>query len=129
MRKPALIAFAMMAATAAVSTPALAAGDAAAGQKAFNKCRACHVADKETNRVGPHLVGIVGRKAGAVENFKYSDAMKKAGEGGLVWTTDNIAQYMKNPKGFVAGNKMAFAGIKNDGEIADLVAYLESAGK
>lgn len=129
MRKPALIALAMMAATAAANAPALAAGDAAAGQKIFNKCRACHVADKTTNRVGPHLADVIGRKAGSVENFKYSDAMKAAGDNGLTWTEENLAKYMKEPKAFIPGNRMAFVGLKKDEEIADLIAYLEAAGK
>ena len=61
------------------SSIALAQGDAEAGEKVFNKCKACHVADEAQNRVGPHLVGIFGRQAGSVEGFKYSDAMKGVG--------------------------------------------------
>lgn len=108
-----------------IFAPQAQAGDAAAGQKVFNKCRACHVADKETNRVGPHLVGIVGRKAASVDGFKYSNGMKDAGEKGLVWTEENIANYMKSPRDFVPGNKMAFAGLKKDEEIQDLIAFLK----
>lgn len=105
--------------------PQAQAGDPAAGQKVFNKCRACHVADKETNRVGPHLVGIIGRKAGTADSFKYSDGMKGAGEKGLVWTEENFAKYMKDPKDFVPGNRMAFVGLKSEQEIADLIAFLK----
>lgn len=105
--------------------PQVQAGDAAAGQKVFNKCRACHVADKETNRVGPHLVGIIGRKAASVDGFKYSDGMKGAGDKGLVWTEENITKYMKDPKDFVPGNRMAFVGLKSDKEIEDLIAFLK----
>lgn len=108
-----------------IFAPQVQAGDAAAGQKVFNKCRACHVADKETNRVGPHLVGIIGRKAGTVDGFKYSDGMKGAGEKGLVWTEENFTKYMKDPKDFVPGNRMAFVGLKSDKEIEDLIAFLK----
>jgi cytochrome c len=100
------------------------AGDPAAGQRAFNKCRACHVADRETNRVGPHLVGIVGRAAGSVDGFKYSDAMLAAAAAGLAWDAATIAAYLKDPKGFIPGNRMIFPGLKDDTEIANLIAYL-----
>ena len=103
--------------------PALAA-DPAAGEKVFNKCKACHEVAKPQNKVGPHLVGIIGRQAGSVENFKYSDAMKNAN---IAWTEENLTAYMKDPKDFVKGNKMAFAGLKKDEEIADLLAYLQQA--
>jgi cytochrome c len=73
MRKLGLPAVAVALATV-IFAPQVQAGDAAAGQKVFNKCRACHVADKETNRVGPHLVGIIGRKAASVDGFKYPTA-------------------------------------------------------
>ena len=124
MRKLGLPAVAVALATV-IFAPQAQAGDAAAGQKVFNKCRACHVADKETNRVGPHLVGIIGRKAASVDGFKYSDGMKGAGEKGLVWTEETIAQYMKDPKDFVPGNRMAFVGLKKDEEIQDLIAFLK----
>ena len=124
MRKLGLPAVAVALATV-IFAPQAQAGDAAAGQKVFNKCRACHVADKETNRVGPHLVGIIGRKAASVDGFKYSDGMKGAGEKGLVWTEENFTKYMKDPKGFVPGNRMAFVGLKKDQEIDDLIAFLK----
>ncbi len=113
----------------AASRPAqvdLAYGDAAKGKKVFKKCKACHVADKEQNKVGPHLVGIINRPVAAVEGFKYSPAMReKAGELGS-WTKENLAQYLASPKKFIPGNKMAFAGLRKPQDIADLLAYLES---
>ena len=124
MRKLSLPAVAVALATV-IFAPQVQAGDAAAGQKVFNKCRACHVADKETNRVGPHLVGIIGRKAASVDGFKYSDGMKGAGEKGLVWTEENFTKYMKDPRDFVPGNRMAFVGLKKDEEIQDLIAFLK----
>lgn len=101
-------------------------GDPEKGEKAFNKCKACHAVEEEKNRIGPHLVGIFGRPAGSVEGFKYSDAMKGSG---IVWDDDTIAAYLKDPKGYIPGNRMPFAGLRKDDEIADLLAYLhEEAG-
>ncbi len=115
------------AAQAPAAEPAAAgAGDPAAGKKVFNKCKACHFADKEKNKVGPYLKGVVGRKAAAVEGFKYSDAMKAKAAEGLVWTEENLKAYLAAPKKFVPGNKMAFVGLKKEKDIADVIAYLKS---
>jgi cytochrome c len=105
---------------------ALADGDAAKGKKVFNKCRTCHNADVEKNKIGPHLVGLFGRQAGAVEDFRYSDAMK---ESAIVWDEETLEDYLKDPKGYIPGNKMPFAGIRKDDELDDLIAYLEEATK
>ena len=113
----------------AISTQAFAGGDAAAGKIVYKKCTACHSADKEQNRVGPHQVGIIGRKAGSVEGFKYSAAMLAKGQEGLIWDEAAITAYMKDPKGFVPGNKMAFSGLKDDQQIANLIAYLKADPK
>ncbi len=124
------------AATDAAAAPAVApaaapaAGDPAqiaAGKAVFKKCAACHqVGEGAKHRVGPVLNGIIGRTAGTAEGFNYSPAMKDAGAGGLVWSAETMAQYMKDPKGFVPKNKMSFAGLKKDDEIAALVAFLAS---
>ena len=112
-----------------VVLPALAQeGDPAEGEKVFKRCQACHVINAPTNRVGPSLQGVYGRKAGAVEGFKYSDAMKKAGEEGLVWNDENLHKYLENPKGEVKGNKMAFAGLKKPEERDNVIAYIKQAG-
>lgn len=108
------------------AAPAAAAGDAEAGKRVFNRCKACHEAEKDTNKSGPHLYGIVGREAASVEGFKYSAAMTKAGEGGLVWTAENIGDYMAKPKDFVPGNTMAFAGLRKEADVENLIAYLLS---
>lgn len=102
------------------------AGDAAAGKKVFAKCAVCHVVDKPQNKVGPSLHGVIGRPAGAVEGFKYSDAMKNSG---LVWDEATLDQYLENPKGFVKGNKMAFAGLKKPEDRANVIAYIAEASK
>lgn len=96
------------------------------GAKVFKKCRACHVVDKEKNKVGPHLVGLFGRKSGTVEKFKYSKAMKEAG---IEWSADTLSEYLKKPKKFVPGTKMVFAGLKKEAQITDLIAYLQEATK
>lgn len=100
-------------------------GDAAAGEAVFKKCMTCHaVGDNARNKVGPVLNGVVGRTAGTVPDFRYSEAMVKAGEGGLTWNPENLAKYLHEPKEFVPGNKMSFAGLKEDADIANVIAYL-----
>ena len=123
MTKP-IISFATLLGLALASQASLAEGDAGKGKKIFNKCKACHVVDAEKNRVGPHLVGIIGRPAGAAEGFKYSDAM--AGSG-ITWDEETIAAYLADPKGYVEGNKMVFVGLKKEDDIADVIAYLKEA--
>ena len=100
----------------------LASADASAGEKAFGKCRACHKLDG-SNSVGPHLDGVVNRDKGSVEGFSYSTAAQEM-EG--VWTPENINAFITNPKDYMPGTKMTFAGIKNPVERANLVAYLET---
>lgn len=120
----------LIATLAVVSATVFASGnawaqDAAAGEKIFAKCKACHVVDKDQNRVGPSLKGLFGRTAGTHAGFKYSQAMTDAGKGGLVWDEAHFKDYIKDPKAKVKGTKMAFAGLKDDAEIANLVAYLQ----
>lgn len=109
----------------ALTGPALAAGDPGNGAKIFTRCKACHVIDSDQNRVGPHLSGVIGRKAGTADGFNYSAGMKAAGEKGIVWNDDTINQYLENPKGYVPGNKMAFPGLKKPEERADVIAYID----
>ncbi|MET0576827.1 MAG: cytochrome c family protein [Mesorhizobium sp.] len=101
------------------------AQDAAAGEKVFAKCKACHVADTDQNKVGPSLKGLFGRTAGTHPDFKYSKAMIDAGAAGLVWDADKLKEYLHNPKAMVKGTKMAFAGLKDDTDIVNLEAYLK----
>lgn len=107
-----------------IAGSALAAGDAANGEKVFKRCAACHVLDDKTNRVGPHLGGVVGRTAGSVEGFKYSEGMIQHGKDGLVWNEETLDVYLTDPKAFVPKNKMAFPGLKKPEERADVIAYL-----
>ena len=108
---------------AALAAPAHAEGDAKAGKNVFKKCAACHALDGK-NKSGPHLDGVLGRTAGTVEGFKYSPAMTEKGAGGLVWNEETITAYMKDPKGYVPKNRMAFPGLKKDEDIVNLLAYL-----
>jgi cytochrome c2 len=101
------------------------AGDAAAGETVFKKCMTCHaVGEGARNKVGPVLNGVVGRQAGTFPDFRYSEAMVKAGADGLMWTPEDLAQYLAAPKEFVPGNKMAFAGLKEQADIDNVIAYL-----
>lgn len=116
-----------LAAALSVFAGLVSAQDIAEGQKSFNKCRACHtVGENAKNGVGPMLNGLFGRKAGTIDGFKYSDANKNSG---IVWDEKNFATYIKDPKAFMPGNRMAFIGIKNDTEIANLTAFLKQYDK
>src|SRR5262245_59244990 len=112
----------------ALAMPGVAkAQDVAAGEKSFNKCRACHqVGETAKNLVGPVLNGLFGRKSGSIEGFSYTDANKNSG---IEWNEAVFAEYIKDPKAKIPGTKMAFAGIKNDQEIKDLTAFLKQFGK
>lgn len=123
--------FAIQLATAAIicgfSGTAMAQADVANGENVFKKCKICHqVGESAKNQVGPMLNGVAGRKAGSLEGFSYSPAMKEAGEKGTTWTDENLAKYLENPKDFIPKNKMAFVGLKTEKERADVIAYLHT---
>tara|TARA_R110000787_G_scaffold262422_6_gene367987 strand:+ start:20153 stop:20542 length:390 start_codon:yes stop_codon:yes gene_type:complete len=104
-------------------------GDAKAGAKVFKKCSACHKAGEAKNTIGPHLMGIIDRPAGSVEDFKYSKAMIEKADAGLVWTAAELADYLKKPSAKIKGTKMSFPGLKKDKDIANILAYLASLQK
>lgn len=117
---------------AAVLTSPVAAqeGKAEDGAEVFKKCRACHdVGPDAKNKVGPLLNDIIGRKAGTVPEFAYSDANKASGTGGLVWTEEVLFKYLENPLVFMKGTKMAFAGLKDPQDRKDVIAYLKKFSK
>ncbi len=104
---------------------AQAQGDPDKGERVFRKCQACHMVGADAKpRVGPVLNGVIGRTAGTSEGFAYSDAMKEAGAGGLVWDDPTLHTYLENPKKVVPGTKMAFPGLRTEEERDDVIAYL-----
>ena len=128
---------ALVATAAIVTTSGLAlaqdAGDATKGKSVFNQCMACHALDHAV--VGPPLGGVIGRKAGTVAGFSYSDLMKTAGEAGLVWTADEITEYLKNPTAYlkaydtkagktVTGSSKMVYMLANETQRKNVVAYL-----
>ncbi len=103
------------------------AQDAAAGEKVFAKCKACHtIGAGATNKIGPMLTGVVGRKIASVEGYQYSPAMTKFAEKGA-WTPELLEQYLADPKKVVPGTKMVFPGIKKPEDLKSLIAYMQSA--
>lgn len=118
----------LVATTLMVAAPTMVlAADTSKGARVFQQCKTCHTVEKGgKNGVGPSLSGVFGRKAGTIEGFGYSEAMKGAG---FEWDETRIAQYVKDPKNFLPGNKMAFAGIKQQAQIDDLIAYLREAAQ
>jgi cytochrome c len=97
-----------------------AAADAAAGEKVFGKCKACHKVDG-ANGTGPHLNGVVNRARGGVEGFGYSDGMKSVTD---PWSPEALNAFLENPKGYVPGTKMSFAGLAKVEDRANVIAYL-----
>jgi cytochrome c len=99
-----------------------------AGEKVFRKCKSCHqIGDGAKNRSGPILTGIVGNAAGSVDGFKYSRALTGMAEDGLVWDEANLHAFLSNPKSFMKGTKMSFAGLRTDEDLAAITAYLANA--
>ena len=118
---------ALAAITVMATASAALAQDAAAGKSSFNKCLACHaVGEGAKDRVGPSLNGIIGRTAGTEEGFKYSPAMVKAGEGGIVWGPETLDTYLADPKADIPGNKMTFPGLKKEEDRKAVIAYIQA---
>jgi cytochrome c2 len=110
-------------------TPVL-AQNAENGEQVFKKCRACHqVGEGAKNAVGPMLNGLIGRKSGTIEGFNYSDANKEAGAKGLVWSEEELNKYLEAPLTYMPKNKMAFAGLKDEADRKDVIAYLKTFAK
>lgn len=117
---------AVLIAMIASTVPSWAQG-AQRGAQAFNRCRACHeIGPNARNKAGPALTGVVGRKAASVPGFKYSAAMKKAAANGLVWTDEKLAAYLESPDTFLPNGVMVFAGVKDQGQVEDIIAYMKT---
>ena len=119
----------VIAAAMVLAVPAVAsAQDVEAGAATFKKCAACHqIGEGAKNALGPVLNGVIGRKAGTADGFTgYSDAVKKAGEGGLVWDEDKITQWVQGDDKVIPGNKMIFPGLKDPADAANVVAFIKS---
>jgi cytochrome c len=126
--------------TAALAAPLLAvlafgapqpaaAQDAEAGRRVYNQCRACHTIDAGgRNGVGPNLHGVVGRKAGAIDGFRYSADMKAKADGGLTWNEETLRAYIANPKAVVPAGSMSYPGLKNEQQMNDLLAFMKANG-
>lgn len=110
---------------AAAVSPAGAAGDPAAGEGVFKKCAACHaIGEGAQNRIGPQLNDLLGRVAGSAEGFAYSQGLVDAGKGGLVWTPETLGPWLHRPKDVVPATRMTFAGLANQADIDNVIAYL-----
>lgn len=101
-------------------------GDPAKGATVFNKCKTCHTLEAGKNKIGPSLQGVIGRSAGTVEGFNYSEGMKAAGASGVVWSEDTLDKYLTAPKQFVPGNKMPFPGLPKAEDRANVIAYIKT---
>ena len=110
--------------------PAAAEGDPARGERVFQRCYACHSVDpsETTGLEGPNLHGVVGRPAGAVDGFAYSEALRARAAEGLVWDEAALDAFLADPQGFLPDNAMGFFGLRDEAACADLIAYLKAAG-
>jgi cytochrome c len=116
---PALLFAILGAACATAPTPA-AAADAEHGKALYQTCIACHT--ERPDAIGPSLKGVFGRKSAALDNYRYSNPMKRAN---LTWDAANLRDYIVDPQARIKGNRMPFAGVKNPKDADDLVAFLE----
>ena len=98
-------------------------GDAAAGKAVFAQCRTCHTTEEGKNMTGPSLHNVVGREAGTVAGFNYSDANKNSG---ITWTEQKLFQYLEKPQRVIPGTKMIFPGLPDAQKRADVIAYLKN---
>jgi cytochrome c len=121
MGRSSLAALSVAALTLVALAPRAEAQDA--GETVFKRyCAVCHTVEAGKNKIGPSLAGILGRKAGSVPGYTYTDANKNSG---VTWDEQNLDTYLIDPKKFVPGTKMLFAGVKNDDDRKALIAYLK----
>jgi cytochrome c len=101
-------------------------GDPARGEVRFQECAACHRLEAGANEVGPSLHGVFMRKAGELQDFRYSPAMKRSG---IIWTAETLDQYIADPQALIPANRMPYAGMAAASDRADLIAYLQKTTK
>ncbi len=100
-------------------------GDVESGKELFRQCSGCHeVGAGAENGVGPHLNSLFGRKAASIEGYRYSDSLQRAASNGLEWHADTLSEYVKDPRTFASGTRMSYAGMKDEDERRDLLAFL-----
>jgi cytochrome c len=101
------------------------AGDPAAGERVWRQCQACHqIGEGAQNRVGPHLTDIIDRPKAAVDGFNYSSALAARGAEGGIWSVDELRGFLAAPREYMPGTSMAFAGVRSEGDLDNLIAYL-----
>ena len=122
-RGVAMVALALLGSSGAF---AQAAGDPVKGKAVFARCAICHTVEPGKNKLGPTLANIVGSKAGDVPGFNFSPAMKASK---VVWTRDALDKYLTNPRTFLPGNRMIFAGLPKPDDRANVIAYLKKPVK
>ncbi|MEX0369886.1 MAG: c-type cytochrome [Tateyamaria sp.] len=115
-----------LAVAALAALPALAeTGDVEKGEKLFQQCKGCHqIGAGATNRNGPHLNGLFGRKAAGLDGFRYSKSFQRAGAGGLEWHAETLDTFLENPRAMTSGTRMSFRGVKNPEDRTHLIAFL-----
>ncbi|WP_052402062.1 c-type cytochrome [Muricoccus aerilatus] len=128
MFRPTMMAAPLLIGLLALPGGAARAQDVAAGQRVFGQCRACHMVDaSDRNGVGPNLYGVVGRRAASRESYtRYSANLKQLGSEGYVWTEENLRAYLANPKAVAPQGSMAYAGLRNEQQLTDVIAYMKS---
>ena len=128
MFRPTALAAPLLIGLLALPSGAARAQDVAAGQRVFGQCRACHMVDaSDRNAVGPNLYGVVGRRAASRESYtRYSANLKQLGSEGYVWTEENLRAYLANPKAVAPQGSMAYAGLRNEQQLTDVIAYMKS---
>lgn len=120
-----MVRFPLVLAILIATLPAM-AQDLEAGKRLFNQCRACHTLEAGKNAAGPSLAGLYGRTSGTLQGYGFSPAMR---EKAVVWNDETLSAYIRDPRGYVPRNKMVFAGLKKETDVANLLAYLKDATK
>jgi len=120
MKHASLVRFAVLVTALALTATQAAAADAARGEALFQTCAACHT--EKPDSLGPSLRGVFGRKSASLEDYRYSNPMKRAN---LIWDETNLRAYLTDPQAKVKGNRMPFGGVQDAKDVEDMIAYLK----